>query len=213
MENNNKIKCSFKKHDSIDAINFCQECCIYMCNKCQNHHSELFEHHHLYNLDKNIKDIFTGFCKEKKHNKELNYFCKNHNILCCAVCLCKNEDNGYGLHKNCDVCTLNEIDKEKRDKLKQNIKLLEDININIEKSIGEIKMMIDNCNKSKEKLIISVQEAFTKLRNNLNKREDELLLEIDKKYKDIISDEKMEKQSEKLPKKIKELIEKGKLLN
>ena len=212
MENNNKIKCSFKKHDSIDAINFCQECCIYMCNKCQNHHSELFEHHHLYNLDKNIKDIFTGFCKEKKHNKELNYFCKNHNILCCAVCLCKIEDNGYGLHKNCDVCTLNEIDKEKRDKLKQNIKLLEDININIEKSIGEIKMMIDNCNKSKEKLIISVQEAFTKLRNNLNKREDELLLEIDKKYKDIISDEKMEKQSEKLPKKIKELIEKGKLI-
>ena len=101
---------------------------------------------------------------------------KNHNILCCAVCLCKIEDNGYGLHKNCDVCTLNEIDKEKRDKLKQNIKLLEDININIEKSIGEIKMMIDNCNKSKEKLIISVQEAFTKLRNNLNKREDELLL-------------------------------------
>ena len=73
-------------------------------------------------------------------------------------------------------------------------------------------MMIDNCNKSKEKLIISVQEAFTKLRNNLNKREDELLLEIDKKYKDIISDEKMEKQSEKLPKKIKELIEKGKLI-
>ena len=77
MENDNKIKCSFKKHEKIDAIIFCQECCIYMCNKCQNHHSELFEHHHLYNLDKNIKDIFTGFCKEKNHQVELNIFVKH----------------------------------------------------------------------------------------------------------------------------------------
>ena len=25
------------------------------------------------NLDKDINDLFTGFCKEKQHNKELNY--------------------------------------------------------------------------------------------------------------------------------------------
>ena len=213
MENDNKIKCSFKKHEKIDAIIFCQECCIYMCNKCQNHHSELFDIHHTYNIDKNIKEIFTGFCKEKQHNKELNYFCKNHNILCCAVCLCKIEDNGYGHHKNCDVCTLNEIKNEKKDKLIQNIKWLEDININIEKSINELKIMLDSLNKDKENLIIKVQEIFTKIRNEINQREDELLLEIDKKYKNFnILDENMEKKNEKLPKIIKELIEKGKLI-
>ena len=64
-----KKKCSLKKHSEIDAVNYCQECKIYLCNKCQNYHSELFEIHHLYNLEKNIKDIFTGFCEEQNHNK------------------------------------------------------------------------------------------------------------------------------------------------
>ena len=212
MENYNQLKCSFKKHEQINAKVFCQECCIYMCNKCQNHHCELFDFHHIYNLDKDINDLFTGFCKEKQHNKELNYYCKNHNVLCCAVCLCKIEDNGYGLHKNCEVCTLKEINEEKREKLKQNIKWLEDININVEKSMNDLKLMLDNINKEKEKLIFSVQEIFTKLRNEINKREDELLMEIDEKYKNINSDENMEKQNEKLPKTIKDLIEKGKLI-
>ena len=96
--------------------------------------------------------------------------------------------------------------------MKQNIKWLEDININVEKSMNDLKLMLDNINKEKEKLIISVQEIFTKLRNEINKREDELLMEIDEKYKNIISDENMEKQNEKLPKTIKDLIEKGKLI-
>jgi len=80
MENDKK-KCSVKKHEQIDAISYCQECNIFMCNKCKNHHIELFDLHHLYNLDKNPNEIFTGFCKEIGHNKELNYFCNSHNIL------------------------------------------------------------------------------------------------------------------------------------
>jgi len=56
-------KCSLKKHSEIDSINFCQECQIYLCNKCYNHHKEIFEGHHLYNLDKNIDDIFTSLVK------------------------------------------------------------------------------------------------------------------------------------------------------
>ena len=87
MENK---KCSNKKHSEINAITFFQECKIYLCNKCQSLHSELFEEHHLYNIDKNIKDIFTGFCKQQKHNQyELEFFCKTHNELCCMACLCK----------------------------------------------------------------------------------------------------------------------------
>ena len=74
MENKNK-KCSFKKHLEIDAIKYCIECKINLCNKCINHHSELFDEHHLFNLDKNENEIFTGFCQEKKHNIELEYFC------------------------------------------------------------------------------------------------------------------------------------------
>ena len=51
-----------------------------MCNKCKNNHTELFKnHHHTYNLDININDIFTGMCKEKNHSK-LDYFCKTHTL-------------------------------------------------------------------------------------------------------------------------------------
>ena len=40
-----------------------------------------------FNLDKNENEILTGYCQEKKHNIELEYFCKTHNQLCCAALL------------------------------------------------------------------------------------------------------------------------------
>ena len=95
MENQKK-KCSLKKHSEIDAINFCKECRIYLCNKCKNLHSELFELHHLYNLDKDINEIFIGYCKEKNNNIELRYFCKNQNKLCCSACIIKIKEEGFG---------------------------------------------------------------------------------------------------------------------
>ena len=91
MENqNNNKKCSLSEHKEIDAIIYCPECKIFMCNKCDNNHSSLFKLHHKYKLDKDdINNIFTGFCKEENHLEELEFFCKNHNKLCCASCLCK----------------------------------------------------------------------------------------------------------------------------
>ena len=183
-----------------------------MCNKCQNLHSELFDSHHIYKLNQNLKEIFTGFCKEKNHNKELNYFCKNHNALCCAVCLCKIEDKGNGNHKNCEVFLINDIQEEKRKKLKENIKLLEELSIDLNKTINQLKNFMENINENKEKLKIKVQEVFTKIRNEINKREDELLLEIDKHFQKLFMDDNFLKQSEKLPKKINDSLEKGKII-
>ena len=44
-------KCSLNEH-KIDSISFCEDCKIYMCNKCEKHHSELFKNHHQYMFDK-----------------------------------------------------------------------------------------------------------------------------------------------------------------
>ena len=212
MENQiNQIKCSSEEHKELDAISFCPECRIYMCNKCQNLHTPLFKNHHSHNLNKG-EEIFTGFCKEKNHNKELNYFCKNHNVLCCAVCLCKIEDKGNGNHKNCEVFLINDIQEEKRKKLKENIKLLEELSIDLNKTINQLKNFMENINENKEKLKIKVQEVFTKIRNEINKREDELLLEIDKHFQKLFMDDNFLKQSEKLPKKINDSLEKGKII-
>ena len=51
-----KKKFSLKKHSEIDAINYCQECRIYLCYKCKNHHSGIFENHHLYNNFEFLED-------------------------------------------------------------------------------------------------------------------------------------------------------------
>ena len=48
-----QIKCSLEDHKEIDAISFCPECKLYMCNKCQNFHSSpFFKNHYPYNLNK-----------------------------------------------------------------------------------------------------------------------------------------------------------------
>ena len=77
-----KIFCSFKDHGEIIAKSYCDECKLYMCNKCDNFHSKFHQKHKSYDLNNiNISEIFTGFCKEKGHLSKLNFFCKTHNSL------------------------------------------------------------------------------------------------------------------------------------
>ena len=202
MENESK-KCSHKKHSDIKAVIFCLECKRYLCNKCQNLHNDLFEDHHSYDFNKNINEIFTGFCKEKKHNDELEYFCKTHNQLCCAACITKIKGEGNGQHTDCNICFIKEITDEKRNKLKENIKTLED-------SINKLKLLFEKINENKEDLKLTIQKIFTKIRNTLNEREDILLLEVDKQFNSVYFNENIIKESESLPSKIKYSLEKGK---
>ena len=87
MEGKQKNFCS--SHIESNAISFCEQCKIYMCNKCLNFHTYLFKNHHTYNLDKNKDEIFTGICQENNHDNKLEYFCNTHNKLCCCACTTK----------------------------------------------------------------------------------------------------------------------------
>ena len=208
----NQKKCSNKKHSDINAINYCTECNLYLCNKCINHHSELLDNHHLYNLDKKIEDMFTGICKEPNHKVELEFYCKTHNKLCCAACLSKIKGKGSGQHFDCDVCLLEEIKEEKRNKLKDNIKYLEDFYDKIENSINELKKIFENINEKKEEIKLKISNIFTKIRNTINEREDEILIEVENIFNKIYFKEDIIKQSNKIPEKMKIYLEKGKLL-
>jgi len=198
----------------IDAINYCAECKRYMCNKCINYHNNGFlKNHLLYDINKNLEDIFTGFCKEENHNIKLEYLCKTHNKLCCGLCVCKIKDEIYGQHKDCDVCKIKDIKDEKKNKLGENIKFLEELSKNLQITIKELKKVLEEVNKNKEELKLKIQDIFTQIRNILNNREDELLLEVDKKFNQIYYKEEIIKQSEYLPNKIKIILEKGKIIN
>ena len=74
-------KCSSINHKETEALLFCNDCKLYMCNKCEKLHSELFQNqkHNQIKLEKGkaIEEFFTGFCNQNNHKLELKYFCKS----------------------------------------------------------------------------------------------------------------------------------------
>jgi len=212
MENQIK-KCSSKKHSEIDAISYCHECKRFLCNKCQNYHSEMFEEHKIIKLSNDLNSIFIDLCQQKNHNYKYEFFCKNHNTLCCSICISKIKDENHGQHTDCDVCFIKDIKNSKKNKLRENINNLEDLSNKFENSFNELKKVFEKINAEKEELKLKIQKIFTKLRNSLNEKEDELLLEIDETYNSVYFNEDIIKDSEKLPIKIKISLEKGKLID
>ena len=128
-------KCSSKEHLDVNALSYCQKCKIYMCNKCGKIHSNLYPKHQTFNIKDDIKNIFTGICKENNHSCKLEYFCKTHNILCCAQCITNIKDEENGEHKDCSICRIEKIKDEKKNKLKDNINCLEELSKKLEESI------------------------------------------------------------------------------
>ena len=183
-----KKKCSFKEHKDSNANVYCKKCEIYMCNKCEIYHSKLFENHKDFMLNKNIEEINNEFCDEETHQYfKLKYFCKNHNKLCCAACLTKIKGKGDGQHKDCNVCCIEDIKEEKKKQIKENIKLLKEISNNFNISFKKFNKMYENIDENKEKLKLKIQKIFTNIRNILNNREDELLLDVDKEYEQFFN--------------------------
>ena len=159
-------KCSSSKHAEVDAISFCPDCKKYFCNKCLKYHDDI-ENHKAINL--NQKDeIFVDKCKEENHPNKLEFYCKDHNILCCLACTSKFKEKGYGQHYDCNVKHLDDIKDEKRNKLKENINNLEELNNKIDESINKLKEIFEQINKNKDDLKLKVQGIFTKLRSALN---------------------------------------------
>ena len=82
--------------------------------------------------------------------------------------------------------------------------------MNLNQKIDELKIIFDRIEKNKEDIKNKIQKIFTKLRNALNDREEVLLLEVDNKYNELFLSEETMKECERLPKKIKISLEKGK---
>ena len=57
---------------------------------------------------------------------------------------------------------------EKKNKLKENIKKLEELSKDLQESIDKLKIVFESINESKETIKNDIQKVFTKLRNELN---------------------------------------------
>jgi len=212
MENDKHIKCSSKIHQELNATSYCQDCRLYLCEICQKNHQELYNYNHI-NINENQTEIFTGICKEKNHINNLDFFCKTHNKLCCIACISIINKNGYGQHKYCDICIIEEVQEEKKAKFKENIKELENLSNSLTQSINQLKNTLDEINDKKEEMKIQIQKIFTKIRNELNNREEALLKKIDEKFDNSFIKEQNLRQYEKLPKQIQKLLDEINLVN
>ena len=152
-------------------------------------------------------------CKEENHHEPLKFFCKTHNKLCCSSCIYKIDDKRKGQHKDCNVCNIEDIKEDKKNKLKENLNNLEKLSNTIDESIYKFKLVYEKINKNKEELKSNILKIFTKIRNILNEREDELLSELDKIFDKECFKENIIIKSEKLPNNIKKSIEKGKIID
>ena len=209
-ETNEEKMCSKEDHKNIQAISYCQKCEVYMCNKCESFHSDFLQSHKEYVIKingDNKNNEFTGLCKEKNHSLPFEYFCKDHNKLICPACISKVESKNYGSHKDCEVCPIKKIKKEKKNILDKSIEHLENISKTIDSSIKQVKGLYEEKTKSVEILKKEIQNIFTKIRNNLNKREDELLTEVDKQFIHDFFKEDFIKEIESIPNKIKTSLE------
>ncbi len=67
MEDNKKYY-FLPEHSENEAISFCFNCKLFMCNKCEKQYSEGCKNHTKYKIDNNNqKDKFIGCCLEKNH--------------------------------------------------------------------------------------------------------------------------------------------------
>ena len=119
--------------------------------------------------------------------QKLKFFCKTHNQLCCSICISKIKTDEIGNHKDCEVCKIEDVKSEKMSKLKENINKLEELSKDLQESIDKLKIVFTTINESKETIKNDIQKVFTKLRNELNNREDEILLEVENKYNELYS--------------------------
>ena len=204
-------KCSLDEHKDLDAEYYCQECKVSMCKKCEKVHSGFLKNHHAFTLNKDIKEIFTGLCTKPNHALKLEYYCKTHNQLCCAACIAKIKNKWNGQHKDCDIYFIVKIKNSIKGNFDKNMKKLEEFSNKIEPTIKELKDIYEKINESKDKLKGEIQNIFTKIRTELNNREDKLYEEIETKYNELYFKEELIKESEKLPNSLKISLEKGKI--
>ena len=89
--------------------------------------------------------------------------------------------------------------------MEENIKNLKDFSDKIDNTINELKKIFQTINESKEELKMKIAKIFTKIRNAINEREDQILLEVDDFFDKLYFKEELIKKSEKLPFQIKYL--------
>ena len=102
---------------------------------------------------------------------------------------------------------------EKKKQLSSNIEKLEGLSNTLQSSIEELKQLVEHVSKNKEEVKSEIQNIFAKIKDAISSREEEILSEIDKEFEITFFNESMIKDCEKLPEKVKTVLERGKTID
>ena len=141
-----------------------------MFDKCLDSHNKLLKGHLQNDISKNSGETFINLCKKVNHEKKFEFFCKDHNELCCSGCVTKIKYKEYGEHYDCNICSIDGIKEEKKNIFNNNVKFVKNCLDYLESIINNMKKLLENINNNKEDLKSYVQKIFTKFRNAINER-------------------------------------------
>ena len=88
-----------------------------MYSTFKNHYYELFNNHHIYNINSIDNNTFTYYCQERKHNDKLEYYWIDNNMLCSETFLCKIKGIGNCSHNKCKMFYIPKIKDKKKSSL------------------------------------------------------------------------------------------------
>ncbi|KAJ8310999.1 hypothetical protein KUTeg_011444 [Tegillarca granosa] len=188
-------------NDDVTAVIWCHDCNEALCEMCANAHKKLkvSKDHDLKNIDE-LEDtpVITSVQSCENHDgKNVEAFCKDHNQPCCATCVAIH-------HRKCDhVITLKEAangileSKEISDllerlkstsdlnqdiikKKRENIKMLEDKKLDIQKELQETRHRIMD---SFDKIQSSFMQKLTQKHNQKVKELTDSISDIENRNK------------------------------
>lgn len=139
-------------------------------------------------------------CSSETHqDKEAVSYCSKCDIYMCKKCqifhselfTSKHSSSIFEESKFSNLNESNELPCLDDLQLNEDIKYLKNYSNKLKDINDKLNLELEKINKIKEDSIIKTQKYFTQLRNELNKIEDEILLEIDKQYEKVPLNEKI----------------------
>ena len=132
----------------------------------------------------------TRKCSLKKHEEiEAICYCTKCEKFMCKKCEVFHSEFFDSKHKlfiidsnNFDSIKYTKENENEIIKVEENIKYLKEFSNKLNEINKELKDELEKMNKNKEDIEIKIQRMFTKIRNALNKAEDDLLLDIENKF-------------------------------
>ncbi|XP_078575043.1 tripartite motif-containing protein 2-like [Branchiostoma floridae x Branchiostoma japonicum] len=176
------VPCQVCKRSVEGSKSWCADCAVLMCESCTLlHRSFPCSKDHEVTTEETLKaegGISTFHSKrhcDKHRNQELVFYCESCNALVCTACTVVDHRPGKD-HNPVEITTVSQKKKETIQALLQDIdpRLKE-----MQTSIKEIDRKVSNLTPSKETATEQAKTYFRKLADLLQKREKEILSQID----------------------------------